>query len=161
MTRLLLDLEKPVSPLIHDVTIAAQGDPDRFADLLLYQPVVHLIRARILARDLPPGRAPRLSDRSASAGRHHGPLNYELVAVESGAGTVQEPTASAAMAMHAGIFEESEAPLPSLVARAAPRTTVTSGEACCLLGAGHWWWSTGHGTLVAHRAPVGEERNVV
>ncbi|KAJ3354304.1 hypothetical protein GGF32_002605 [Allomyces javanicus] len=134
MTWLLLDLEKPVASLVHDVTVASQGDPDRFADLLLHQPVLHLIRARILARDLPPGRAPRLSDRSANAGGHHGSPNYELVAVENGDGAVHQPLASVAMAMHAGILEESETPLPSLeegkaVENGAPVEDGASGEA--------------------------------
>ncbi|KAJ3363510.1 hypothetical protein GGF31_000952 [Allomyces arbusculus] len=147
MTWLLLDLEKPVASLIHDVTIASQGDPDRFADLLLHQPVVHLIRARIHARDLPPtGRTPRLS-----AGQQHGSPNYELTAVEKGdsgppiiAQGSPRALATAAVAMRAGIREESEAPLPPPVAEGmGDRALLVMGSGGVLEGE--------DGTLVAQR----------
>ncbi|KNE73374.1 hypothetical protein AMAG_17541 [Allomyces macrogynus ATCC 38327] len=147
MTWLLLDLEKPVASLIHDVTIASQGDPDKFADLLLHQPVVHLIRARIHARDLlPSGRAPQFS-----AGQHQGSPNYELAAVEKGdsgpsmaAPGSPRVLATAAVAMRAGIREESEAPLPSPVAEG------MGDRAPLVIGSGGVL-RVEQATLVAHR----------
>ncbi|KNE71100.1 hypothetical protein AMAG_15349 [Allomyces macrogynus ATCC 38327] len=153
MTWLLLDLEKPAASLIHDVTVASQGDPDRFADLLLNQPVVHMIRARIHARDLPPaGRTPRLSDRSGG----HGSPNYELAAVEKGdsgppavaAQGSPRVLATAAVAMRAGIREESEAPLPSPPVADGGTGSRTGDRVPLVMGSGGVL-GVEHGTLVA------------
>ncbi|KAJ3354303.1 Serine/threonine-protein kinase stk11 [Allomyces javanicus] len=131
LTWLLLDLDLPAASFVHGIAVTAQGDPDKFTDLLLHQPMLHLVRSRMLARDLVPGRT-GTSHRRASRG-------HEVSATEKGdpAAVVTStavlpagvPTVlvSAAMAMNAGIREESEAPLPALDAGSVPRPEGTAG----------------------------------
>ncbi|KNE73376.1 hypothetical protein, variant [Allomyces macrogynus ATCC 38327] len=123
LTWLLLDLDLPAGSFVHGVAVAAQGDPDKFADLLLHQPMLHLVRSRMLARDSVLGR---MGSSHRRASRSH-----EVSAAEKGDPAAVTSTAvlpssvpmvlvSAAMAMHGGIREESEAPLPALDAGSVP-----------------------------------------
>ncbi|KAJ3363511.1 Serine/threonine-protein kinase STK11 [Allomyces arbusculus] len=125
LTWLLLDLDLPAGSFVHGVAVAAQGDPEKFADLLLHQPMLNLVRSCMVVRDMMPGRTGTFHRRASRS--------HEASASEKGdAAAVVTSTAvmpsnvlavmvSAAMAMHAGIREESEAPLPALDMRTAPR----------------------------------------